>query len=98
MENKRRLIDAEKLEERMGDLCDEFDTDHLFIDAIIYEIENAPTMDAVEVVHGRWEYQPPTITLNASWKCSACNKVFWEHILETRYFSYCPNCGAKMDK
>ena len=60
-------------------------------------IQNAPTVDAVEVVHGRWEYNAPTITLNAHWECSACKKVFWQHLLETYKFNYCPNCGAKMD-
>ena len=50
METEKRLIDANELEVKMGDLCDEFGTDHLFIDAIVYEIGNAPTVDAVEVV------------------------------------------------
>ena len=42
-----RLIDADALEARMGGLCDEFGTDHLFIDAIVYEIGNAPTVEAM---------------------------------------------------
>lgn len=50
MAPEQRLIDANVLEVKMGSLCDEFGTDHLFIDAIVYEIGNAPTVDAVEVV------------------------------------------------
>lgn len=50
MATEQRLIDANVLEVKMGSLCDEFGTDHLFIDAIVYEIGNAPTVDAVEVV------------------------------------------------
>ena len=42
-----RLIDADALEARMGGMCDEFGTDHLFIDAIVYEIGNAPTVEAM---------------------------------------------------
>lgn len=66
--SEKRLIDADALETRMGNLCDEFGTDHLFIDAIIYEIENAPTIDAVEVIRCescKW-YEP---------ECENCD--FW---------------------
>lgn len=50
MATEKRLIDANALESKMCGLCDEFGTDHLFIDAIVYEIGTAPTVDAVEVV------------------------------------------------
>lgn len=50
MATEQRLIDPNALESKMCGLCDEFGTDHLFIDAIVYEIGNAPTVDAVEVV------------------------------------------------
>lgn len=50
MANEKRLIDPNALESKMCSLCDEFGTDHLFIDAIVYEIGNAPIVDAVEVV------------------------------------------------
>ena len=95
MENKRRLIDAEKLETRMGDLCDEFDTDHLFIDAIIYEIGNAPTMDVAEVVHGRWVHVPSSDMMTGkAYICSECKKMRYGSFVP----NYCQNCGAKMDK
>lgn len=49
-------------------------------------------VDAVEVVHGRWdgEYLDPRFI------CSECGKWF---LVEdaTGNMNYCPNCGAKMD-
>ncbi len=57
-------------------------------------IDNAPTVDAVEVVHGRWE--------RISWwqhkkryemdKCTVCGHQVKPK--DARYF--CPNCGADM--
>ena len=105
MANEKRLIDANALMEQINNLCSDGSENWIGTDNISYIahadvadiISDAPTVDAVPVVHGQWEYNPPTITINASWQCSACRKVYWEHILETRYFNYCPNCGAKMD-
>ena len=52
--------------------------------------QNAPAVDAVEVVHGRWEeYQEPHIIC-----CSVCD---WGTGVEEKHFKYCPNCGARMD-
>ena len=60
----------------------------------VSDIENAPTVDAVLVVHGRWERVIPTKSA-AKWSikvsCSACHRQGYTH------YSYCPNCGAKMD-
>ena len=61
-------------------------------DAII-EVYDAPTIDAVEVVHGEW------IEVNDYFircKCSICG---WEsHKYEDDVYGmpYCPNCGANM--
>ena len=52
-------------------------------------LELAPTVDAVEVVHGRWKKYG-----KHDWRCSACHVgVPYEYT----GFHYCPNCGAKMD-
>ena len=58
-------------------------------------IENAPEVDAVEVVHGRWEESP---TLYGVVRCSVCHDcyIYAEWVTENRW-NYCPNCGAKMD-
>lgn len=57
-------------------------------------IDDAPTVDAVEVVHGEWIAVPSSDMMTVKvYKCSECGKM--------RYGSYMPNfcqcCGAKMD-
>ena len=51
-------------------------------------IENAPTEDAVEVVHGRWMN-----VQNGKGICSNCNRLDSIDNLAI----YCRYCGAKMD-
>ena len=54
-------------------------------------LDQAPSVDAEPVRHGRWIYG---ITLNHEWKkCSEC--LVSQDIFGC--FTYCPNCGAKMD-
>ncbi|MBQ3529552.1 MAG: hypothetical protein IJA47_03560 [Oscillospiraceae bacterium] len=92
----KRLIDADAL---LGEL-DKFANpmpnksgyDFLCgVATIITEIENAPAVDAVEVVHGKWisaDYKPHIYR-----KCSKCG----QRITVGKESNYCPNCGAKMD-
>lgn len=59
------------------------------------DIEAAPTVDAVEVVHGHWIFKHNPIDDPKRYftriVCSNCN-------LHTGQKSnYCPQCGAKMD-
>lgn len=55
-------------------------------------IKNAPTIEAVPVRHGEWE-----IVIGSNGKeymvCTCC-RVSQDL---TGVFTYCPNCGAKMD-
>ena len=55
-------------------------------------IGKTPTVDAVEVVHGRWIW---TVTgeedYEQYYRCSKCNDHMYSE------YNYCPNCGAKMD-
>lgn len=52
-------------------------------------IENAPTIDAEPVRHGRWEGK------RWSYSCSICGGLSPEDGgVKT---NYCPDCGAKMD-
>ena len=60
--------------------------------AAIEIIENAPTIDAVPVVHGRWEKAD-----NLKPKCSVCGKFRLYAWPDYKICDYCPNCGAKMD-
>ena len=52
-------------------------------------VNEAPTVDAVEVVHGRWEKHG-----KHDWRCSVC-KVGVPYSFTGH--NYCHNCGAKMD-
>lgn len=77
-----RLIDADALDYALGASDEDIYFHHI--------LEDAPTIDAVSVMHARWlyEYGDPAML-----PCSACGyKVY-------RYNNtpYCPNCGAKMD-
>lgn len=58
-------------------------------------IEALPAADVVPVVHGRWEhgyycYEPAT-------QCSVCKVCLAKGHRAEKQFTYCPNCGAKMD-
>ena len=86
MANEKRLIDANALLKShwWDSLTDEFNK----IRAKII-IMSAPTVDAVEVVHGRWNMDEEMY----AWNCSVCRSIS----LNGRRYSYCHNCGAKMD-
>ena len=61
-----------------------------------------PTVDAVEVVHGRWEVVKGVFTPGGDplLRCPICKSRESEHICGVECFhvwNYCPNCGAKMD-
>jgi hypothetical protein len=55
-------------------------------------IADAPTVDAVPVVHGRWLAFE---SHNDIERCSVCGMIF--HYPNFYKYNYCPECGAKMD-
>ena len=64
-------------------------------------LKKQPTVDAVEVVHGRWKemhYEGGILDGTNFDRCSVCGyeRVFDAPEFKT-VFKYCPNCGAKMD-
>lgn len=81
-----RLIDADKLNARLSRNGTPYYT--------VPDIENAPTVDVVPVVHTRWEMR------RNSWYCVNCNKGYkiTYGLLAASAYNYCPNCGAKMDE
>ena len=100
MANEKRLIDANALMESI------YDTEYSIccpLDEVSGVINDAPTVDAVEVVHGRWLYDSGS----GKYFCSECDKNALSFRQETidgtgelfQVFltDYCPNCGAKMD-
>lgn len=101
--NEIRLIDANYLDKQMGRLSTlyaalgEFETarDYNFVRTVL---DTAPTVDAVEVVHGHW------ISKGYKIECSVCeHRAFLGthdpviHTEEKNIRKYCHNCGAKMD-
>jgi predicted RNA-binding Zn-ribbon protein involved in translation (DUF1610 family) len=106
-----RLIDANALRERMfsyyGCVNEKSSKEYYRGETLMnYEvadmiedcIDNAPTVDAVEVKHGRWTINTDDFT--PAYRCSVCgyNKpmIAGERVSQGA-MNYCPNCGAKMD-
>lgn len=60
-------------------------------------IERMPTVDAVPVVHGRWEEYDDYL-MNTVYRCSICNEDFVtiDGDPKDNGWNYCPNCGAQM--
>ena len=52
------------------------------------KVLNIPASDVVEVRHGRWKSR-------ISWGCYVCSECSFEN--DRAYYTFCPNCGAKMD-
>ena len=109
-----RLIDVDaRIEEIRKNYCSETSCDNYhgikcrvcWVDDGISLFDDAPTVDAVEVVHAHWEdgyaVHNGKITYH-SIDCSHCQGVFkakskadveqWKE-----QFVHCPFCGAKMD-
>lgn len=57
----------------------------------VEDIENLPAADVAPVVHGRWDIMDGYKARRA---CSVCG---WDVPEYGKFYSYCPNCGAKMD-
>ena len=101
MANEKRLIDANALLEKLSRMIEYCKTDSKVNGlTALFQVGDAvmdcPTIDAVEVVHGRWIeteeevwhlYQRRTIT---RFRCSQCEQT------ENKKSNYCPNCGADM--
>ena len=101
MKNKR-LIDANALlEEHCGDcspqqrkMCENDP-----VCGLAMWIVEAPTVDAVEVVHGEWACVNESENV---WMCTGKDGCGNEILLlegtpKDNGWNYCPNCGAKMD-
>ena len=86
MEKETWLIDANKL---IDDLKTFKGLGATMAETLVRFVKKQPTVDAMEVVHGRWVicsdgYYP---------YCSECK----EEPKHGEMTKYCPNCGAKMD-
>lgn len=80
-----RLIDADALLEKTWDA----DTRAGYVQVVdVGDIEEAPTIEAEPVKHGKWD----------GWKNSHCSECgcFCTLAYIKDYPDYCPNCGADM--
>lgn len=60
-------------------------------DEVAEKINNVPAADVAPVVHGQWD-----IMGGAKTRC-ICSKCRWDVPEYGKFYSYCPNCGAKME-
>lgn len=95
-----RLIDADAAIQRMNRLGDrEYRRRKDFIDdaiKVLSSVMYSPTVDAVPVESGKWEYEPAADDhFVGEFICSVCQSGYREDDAED--FNYCPNCGAKME-
>lgn len=84
MANLRRLIDLDKIKPI------EFPSTEMDGLDVVRYLNTLPTVDAVEVVHGRWENEQIGFMYYDA-ICSACKSH------NNSASRYCPHCGAKMD-
>ena len=120
MATEKRLIDANALSEKIGIMkneithnrggyryCNEDEKNEWDkLDGFDSLVCDAPTVDAVEVVHGRWEDIYNGRYANPRFCCSVCKtKALYVAVQtalgnwrdEQDLSNYCHNCGAKMD-
>lgn len=87
-----RLIDADKLEKQLDNekWMDNYDRDFI----VGVALDEAPNVDAVEVVRGEWK---PIFEGANTHKCSICGR---DGFSDSDYgfvpTAYCSHCGARM--
>ena len=103
MATEKRLIDAnvfkEFLENVRQDYIEKNTYSSDFAASVIETVQDnylalAPTVDAVEVVHGHWVSDEGDVLFHCS-ECDTQISTSWDY--DDLLWNYCPNCGAKMD-
>ena len=86
MKNEKLLIDATAL------VDDTYVLNSWDAEIVRDWVADQPTVDAVEVVHGRWKYYHKQ-------NIAVCTNCSFERNLDADFGKAvsCPNCGAKMD-
>ena len=72
-------------------LCDEPGDAYCFV-------RNFPATDVHPVIHGHWISEKEAEEMDDYSRrdtCSVCGHCDWD-CTESKYFSFCPNCGADM--
>ena len=85
------LIDRQALKDKLKrwDECDPYE----FVEIAFHAVEDAPTIDAVPVVHGKWIH-----LYKNNYRCSVCGAWFIFEDENNPYEEgrFCPYCGARM--
>ena len=92
-----RLIDADKLPYIKAPIAPILVGDEVVWCDIVYKlhIDNAPTVEAEPVKHGKWIVNNETkewVTIY----CDQCHDGMWNR-KDDPFPNYCFNCGARMD-
>lgn len=102
-----RLIDADALKKTLkavlmqsifSDADDEEKQAIKIGEKVVRElVDLLPTIDAVPVVHARWEESEYR---DEKYRCSACGGACWYYDYQgaVARSRFCPNCGARMDE
>lgn len=64
-----------------------------YVDDVKMELNEAPTIDAEPVRHGKWIYKEFEQSKVGYYECSECGYVAFNE----KVCHYCYNCGAKME-
>lgn len=101
-----RLINADALKHviydhayLVQDFCKTIGYGMFWIGGIEKAIDNAPTIDAVPVRHGKWLHpeEDDEDYGSVSCSCSVCGWKFYLYEDDIDGTPYCPMCGAKME-
>ena len=116
MANEVRLIDANEVAEEISEAISniaftspyqsDINTMISGMERVLDIVEDAPTVDAVPVVHGYWIDSTSVDHIGRiiehSIDCSVCDSVFKDDSREVvkywkKHFKVCPFCGSLMD-
>ena len=99
-----RLIDANALVKTIESVhckdCDSYNGAMCraceWMDAMDY-IEDAPTIDAQPVKHGRFVFEKGDYRNTVDgYRCTSCGETYHTKVPYFSEYKFCPNCGAKM--
>ena len=90
MTEKKEYIEREALIQRLAvsPLLSQMQASCFLKEGVLDIIQKFPAADAVEVKHGEWNKR------GNEKKCSWCEFIYYSNNDD---WSFCPNCGAKMD-